>query len=280
METDRLITEFKLNLIIQRYSASTIKNYSSAVKSFLQFAEKKFNDPNELGVIDIEMYVLWKIERYEISSSHQHMIVASIEKFYNFVFGKDLNIKHLYPAQKQKSLPNYLTQSEVKSLIGTVENLKHKCIIMLLYGCGLRLSELLNLKIKDIDHTRMMIMIRNAKGYKDHIVMLSRILLDEIRMYAKQYIPKDFLFEGQSGRMYSPKSVQTIVKNYAQKVGINKHVTPQILRHSFAVHLLENGTDIRYIQNLLGHQSIKTTEIYTHLADISQVKIKSPLDFL
>ncbi|NCC99673.1 MAG: hypothetical protein EOL95_08255, partial [Bacteroidia bacterium] len=145
---------------------------------------------------------------------------------------------------------------------------------------GLRLSELLNIEICDVDSTDMVIHIRMAKGKKDRKVMLSKVLLTDLRTYFKEYQPVKYLFEGQSNEQYSAKSVQNVVKFAAQRAGITRHVTPHTLRHSFATHLLENGTDIRFIQELLGHQSVKTTEIYTHIADISKSAIRSPLDML
>ena len=280
MEIEKLLIEFEQKLILQRYSPSSIRNYKSAVKSFLEVAEKKFSHPNELDEISIEKYVLWKVQRHKIGSSQQRMIVASIDKFYASIYNKKLNIKHLYPARKSYSLPNYLTINEMKTLTISLENIKHRCIIKLLYGSGLRLSELLHLKVTDIDSESMIIHIKNSKGNKDRVVMLSKALLEELRIYFIKYKPVDFLFEGQSGGMYSPKSVQVIVKNAASKAGIKKKVTPHTLRHSFATHLLEAGTDIRFIQQLLGHSSIKTTEIYTHIADVTKSKIKSPLDLL
>jgi site-specific recombinase XerD len=165
-------------------------------------------------------------------------------------------------------------------MIDLTTNQKHKCIIKLLYGCGLRLSELLNLKITDIDSGNMVVHIQNSKGNKDRVVMLSNQLLQDLREYFLVYKPKEYLIEGQGGGIYSEKSVQNVVKDAAKRAGIKKQVTPHVLRHSFATHLLENGTDIRYIQQLLGHSSIKTTEIYTHITDISKSKIKSPLDYL
>ncbi|MDD2476516.1 MAG: tyrosine-type recombinase/integrase [Dysgonamonadaceae bacterium] len=280
MDIEGLLVKFEQKLILQRYSPSSIRNYKSAVKSFLEVAEKKFSHPSELDEVSIEKYVLWKVQRHKIGSSQQRMIVASIDKFYASIYNKKLNIKHLYPARKSYSLPNYLTINEVKSLTSSLENIKHRCIIKLLYGSGLRLSELLHLKVTDIDSESMVIHIKKSKGNKDRVVMLSKALLEELRIYFIKYKPVDFLFEGQSGGMYSPKSVQVIVKNAASKAGIKKKVTPHTLRHSFATHLLEAGTDIRFIQQLLGHSSIKTTEIYTHIADVTKSKIKSPLDLL
>lgn len=280
MQIETLLVDYERKLALQRYSKNTILNYKSAVKAFLQVAEKKFSSPNELGVIEIEKYVFWKINKHAVSHSYQRMIVASIDKFYQLVVGVELNLKHLYPSRKTHSLPKYLSLDEIKRMIDLTTNQKHKCIIKLLYGCGLRLSELLNLKITDINSGNMVVHIRNSKGNKDRVVMLSNLLLEDLRKYFLEYNPKEYLIEGQGGGLYSEKSVQTVVKDAAVRAGIKKQVTPHMLRHSFATHLLENGTDIRYIQQLLGHSSIKTTEIYTHVTDVSKSKIKSPLDFL
>lgn len=144
----------------------------------------------------------------------------------------------------------------------------------------MRVSEVLNLKITDIDSSQMRILIRGAKGNKDRSVMLSEQLLEDLRTYFKQYKPESYLFEGQHKAMYSAKSIQNIVKKAAKRAGIRKTATPHILRHSFATHLVENGTDVRYVQELLGHNSIKTTEIYTHITEAGKSKIKSPLDQL
>ncbi len=280
MDIDRLIEDFGRKLILQRYSSSSIQNYKSAVRSFLQIAEKRFSHPNELGEDAIEKYVFWKIEKHNVSISYQRMIVASIDKFYSAVLDRKLNIKHLYPTQKAHSLPRYLTLGEVKRLIDNVDNLKHRCIVKLLYGCGLRLHELICLELTDVDSENMLVRINHSKGNKDRMVMLSPLLLMELRAYAKEFKPRKYLIEGQGGGRYSDKSVQTIVKAAALRAGILKPVTPHVLRHSFATHLLENGTDIRYIQQLLGHNSIKTTEIYTHITDVSRSQIRSPLDSL
>jgi len=280
MNIEKLLLEFEQKLILQRYSLNSIRNYKSAVKSFLETAEKKFSHPNELNEEMIEKYVLWKVQEHKVGVSHQRMIIASIDKFYKSLYNRKLDIKHLYPSRKSHSLPNYLTKEEVRKLIAKVENIKHRCIIKLLYGSGLRLSELLHLKVSDIDSKSMIIHIRKSKGNKDRVVMLSNSLLQELRIYFKKHKPNDFLFEGQTGGIYSAKSVQMVVKKAASKAGIKKQVTPHTLRHSFATHLLESGTDVRFIQELLGHNSIKTTEIYTHITNISKSKIKSPLDSL
>jgi len=280
MDIDNLINKFEQSLKLQRYSPNSIRNYSSAVRSFLQIASQKFNDPRQLNEESLEKYISWKINKHRIGHSHQRMIVASLDKFYQLLYGIELKVKHLYPARKVHSLPHYLTVDEVKKMLQSVSNIKHKSILMLLYSAGLRLSELIDLRISDINSKDMLIYIRKAKGNKDRVVMLSPKLLNTLRKYFLEYKPLDYLFEGQQGGAYCAKSVQNIVKQAATKARIKKKVTPHILRHSFATHLLENGTDIRYIQQLLGHSSIKTTEIYTHITDISKSKIKSPLDLL
>jgi len=280
MDINHYLSQFEIRLRIQRYSDATIRNYKSALCQFLKIAERKFTSANEISISDIEKYVYWLIEKRKIGTSSQRMVVASIDKFYILVIGKHLDINYLYPKQKKQPLPNYLTLVEVKQLINSTNNIKHKCIIEMLYAGGLRLSDLLNLKIVDINSQDMIIVLKNGKGGKDRVVMLSQQLLIDLRSYFVDYKPKEFLFEGQFGGQYSEKSVQLVVKQAAMKAGITKHVTPHTLRHSFATHLLEKGTDIRYIQELLGHKSIQTTEIYTHITNVSKSTIKSPLDLL
>lgn len=280
MDMNNLLSTFEQRLRMQRYSEASIRNYKSAVGSFLQLASKKYDKPEDLDAKKIEKYVFWLIETKNISASYQRMVLASIDKFYNLVLNIQLPIKHLYPKRNEHPLPEYLNKEEIKRLLNNINNLKHKCILELLYSGGLRLSELLNIQITDVDSNDMIIHIRMAKGKKDRNIMLSEVLLSDLRVYFKQYKPKTFLFEGQKKEQYSAKSVQNIVHQAAKRAGIKKHVTPNTLRHSFATHLLEKGTDIRFIQELLGHQSVKTTEMYTHIADISKSEIKSPLDMI
>jgi len=177
-------------------------------------------------------------------------------------------------------LPAVLSEEEVISILRQIINLKHKCIIYLIYSGGLRLSEVVHLKISDIDSHRKVITINGAKGKKDRISLLSDAVLALLREYYKQYKPKEWLFEGQKGGKYSPKSVQKIFQAACIKSGIKKHATIHTLRHSFATHLLEHGTDLRYIQELLGHKNSKTTEIYTHITKKGWDKIESPIDYL
>jgi site-specific recombinase XerD len=181
---------------------------------------------------------------------------------------------------QKKKLPTVLNEQEVIQIFNVTENIKHKAILMLAYSAGLRLSELVNVKIKDIDSTRMQIRIEQAKGKKDRYSLLSIKLLEVLRKYFKDYKPKQWLFEGINGGMYSPRSIQLIMGESVKKAGITKKVGVHTLRHSFATHLLEGGTDLRYIQSLLGHESSKTTEVYTHITTKGFDQIKSPLDRL
>lgn len=267
-------------LQIQRYSPSSIKNYQSNLFLFLTVASEKYTSAEEIKIAAIEKYIFWKIKKDNISASHQRIILASIAKFYELVLDKRINLKHLYPQRKEYKLPNYLTFNEVTKLIDITTNLKHKSIIMLLYSGGLRLSEVVNLKITDIDSNSMTITIRQAKGKKERQVMLSERFLLIFRQYCLKYQPSCYLFEGQNNLQYSGRSIQQVVKESAIKSGINKKISPHILRHNFATHLLESGTDIHYIQELLGHKNLKTTEIYAKLTDVAKNKVKSPLDRL
>lgn len=195
------------------------------------------------------------------------------------VFDQTLKIDYLFPKRTEQKLPKYLNREEVKKILAVVENLKHKAILSLLYGCGLRLTEVINLQINNIDSNNVVININQAKGKKDRQVMLPQALLPLLKAYFKKYRLKAYLFEGQSGLRYSPRSMQIFLKEAAAKAKIIKKVSPHILRHSLAIHLLENGTDIRYIQQLLGHNSLNTTQIYTHITDVAKQRVQSPLDF-
>lgn len=179
--------------------------------------------------------------------------------------------------RKQKQLPKVLSKQEILDLIENTNNLKHRCIVSLLYSAGLRRSELLNLKLGDIDSKRMLITVKAAKGNKDRMTVLIPTLLNDLRAYYKKFKPKSFLFEGPRNKPYTASSVLKVISAAAGRAGIHKKVTPHMLRHSFATHLLEDGTDIRHIQLLLGHNSTKTTEIYTHVAETSFNSIKDLL---
>jgi len=182
--------------------------------------------------------------------------------------------------RKEKYLPEVLSQEEIVKVMNATVNLKHKAILMTIYSAGLRIGEAINLRVKDIDSKRMQIRVEQAKGKKDRYTLLSNKTLALLRKYVAEYKPKEWLFEGINGGQYSTSSIQANLKIAVDKVGIKKRVTVHTLRHSFATHLLESGTDIRYIQSLLGHSSGKTTEIYTHITTRGFDQIVSPIDNL
>jgi len=207
-------------------------------------------------------------------------MINAIKFYYEMVMNMPNRFYNIERPIKEEKLPVVLSKKEVASLLSGIHNIQHRCMVSLLYAAGLRLSELLKLKITGIDSDRMLIRVKGAKGNKDRYTILSRSLLKDLRQYYLQYRPKELLFEGPMGDRYSDTSVRKIVKRAAQRVGIRKTVGPHTLKHSFATHLLEDGTDLRYIQTLLGHNSSKTTEIYTHVATNIVKGIQSPLDTL
>ena len=216
-----------------------------------------------------------------LSSSYQNQIVNSIKLYFKTCRDTKIEIDKIHRPKRAKALPNVLSKEEVKKILDAHSNLKHKAMLSMIYSCGLRRSELLNLKFSDIDSKRNIVLLKNAKGKKDRIAPLSPKILAMLRTYYKEYKPKNWLFEGQKqGEQYSEKSLQSVLKQALQKVGITKPVTLHWLRHSYATHLLESGTDLRYIQELLGHSSSKTTEIYTHVSTKNIQQIKSPFDDL
>ena len=179
---------------------------------------------------------------------------------------------------QEKKLPDVLSKEEIKLIFACCTNLKHKCLLEIIYSAGLRRSEALQLKLKDIDSKRMLIKIRAGKGKKDRYTLLSKPVLNDLREYFTAYKPKIWLFEGQNSAQYSATSIVKVLKKYALKAGIKKRVHIHMLRHSFATHLLEQGTNLRVIQELLGHEDIKTTEIYTHISSLEIDKVINPID--
>lgn len=265
---------YLLKLELKRYSANTVKNYISSFESFINhFKDKELKEINE---IDIREYLQFLIQK-GVSNSQVNLTINSIKFYYETVLGMPNRFYSIERPRKEKSLPEVLSKEEILKIIESANNLKHKCIIGLLYSSGLRRSELLNLDVTDIDSKRMVVIIKNAKGNKDRISVLSAHLLKDLQSYYRVYRPEKYLFEGLKGGKYSASSVLNIVKSTATKAGIHRKVTPHMLRHSFATHLLENGTDLRHIQILMGHNSTKTTEIYTHVANNSFSEIKDLL---
>lgn len=264
-------------LKIKKYAYSTAKTYTSMFEGFINYYKTK--DFNSLDENDIRNYLEYLVSKNK-SNSYINQAVNSIKFYYEIVLGMPNRFYSVERPRKERKLPVVISTLDVKNMIDVTKNMKHKCIISLLYSSGLRRNELLNLKLSDIDSKRMIIKVNQGKGNKDRLTIFSAILLRDLRIYYKEYKPKVYLFEGVKEEQYSGESVLKIVKKAAYKASIKVNVTPHTLRHSFATHLLEAGTDLRYIQSVLGHSSTKTTEIYTHVATNSIKDIKSPLDAL
>ena len=273
------VDTFRKWLMSKRYSSNTIKTYSDAISVFLNFYKnKEIQDITNQDIVDFNNhYILSK----NLSSSYQNQMVNSIKLFYREIENRHLDLNLVHRPKREKPLPNVLSKEEVKDLLEVHNNLKHKVMLSLIYSCGLRCGELLSLEPHHIDSKRNIVVIKNAKGKKDRIVPLSLRILELLRDYFKMYKPEKFLFEGQiKGQPYDSRSLQLVLKQAVKKAGIAKPVTLHWLRHSYATHLLESGTDLRYIQELLGHSSSKTTEIYTHVSTKNLQQIRSPFDDL
>ncbi len=282
IEQSRLIDLLKFeyhNILSQaNFSEQSIKNYISGFVSFLKYFD--FKHPYNISDIEIRKYLFFCIEKQNFSSSYTNNQINTINFYYKNLLSRKIGKQYLLRPKRERKLPVVLSTTEVQAMIKCTENLKHRIMIALLYSSGLRRGELLNLKVNDIDFSRNVINIRKGKGKKDRQSLLANNIKLIFEAYIKEYKPKEFLFEGQFGRKYGTSSLAKVVTKARKRVNINKEVTPHVLRHSFATHLLENAVDIRYIQELLGHSSIKTTERYTHVANTTQQKIISPLDRL
>ena len=262
----------------KRYSESTIKTYSAYFVDFMHYFSER--DLAEVTSEEINAYLLELINKWDISTSEQNQRINAIKFFYEKVLRKERHVYEIERPRKEKILPDVLSKEEIGAILKATDNVKHKTIISVIYSCGLRRSEAIDLMISDIDSKRMMIKITGAKGKKDRYVQLSEGLLKLLRRYYTEYKPKVWLFEGQKGGQYTAESISNLLKTAAQKAGINKRVHPHILRHSFATHQLEQGIDIRFIQSWLGHESVKTTQRYTHVSEHNFKNFKNPLDEL
>ena len=272
----QVLAEMEQKLTLKAYSPSTIKNYASSLSQFLGFFESR--DLKDITKEEIEAFVYHQITKYKISESAQNTLINAIKAYYEHVLGRERTIYEIQRPKKSLTLPNILSQEEVKAILHSVDNLKHWAILMLIYSAGLRISEAIKLRIRDIHSDEGYIFIKGAKNKKDRKTVLSPVLLVLLRQYYKVYKPSYWLFEGQEGGQYSTTSIQAVFRRAIEKSNSNPWATVHTLRHSFATHLLQKGTNLRYVQALLGHESSKTTEIYTHVLSISNKNIQSPLD--
>jgi len=278
MNKQEIIKIFRKQLVIENYSKQTIKNYTSALQLFLKYIKNLIIKQVSSKEIQNYLYYCKANKKYSYSSMKQ--VVATISYLHKKVLKKPIPEALDVKFRKPYTLPVVLSSEEIFKILTVTKNLKHKTILLLIYSAGLRLNELLELRISDIDSTAMKIHVKQGKNKKDRYLMLSENALKFLNEYYKNYKPNCYVFEGQNGGKYSPKSVQNIFKVAVKKAGIKKKVTVHSLRHSFATHLLDAGTDIRFIQELLGHKRLETTQIYTHVSSYSINKIKSPADIL
>jgi site-specific recombinase XerD len=266
MKISNLLKNYERDLKVKNYAQNSIANYLSQIKLFLNYFKNK-DSAKHISTDEIKNYLLTANE----VNSQRHMHSA-IKLFYKFTVIQPQKFSHIEYARKEKKLPKIIDKDSLLGKIVLIENIKHKAIISIAYSVGLRVSEVCNLKITDIDSKRMLISVNQAKGKKDRLVPLSENILKLLRKYFLIYKPKDYLFEGEKGGRYSERSCQQIVKKY---LGNDCHF--HLLRHSHATVLLESGTDIRIIQKILGHSSVKTTEIYTHVSNQILQKVNLPI---
>lgn len=274
VQLQRLVNQLKL----KGYSQNTIRCYSQEFAQFLYFLNEK--DAQICSEVEVKSFLLHCINNLKLKENTLHSRISGIKFYFEQVLFASKIFLEIPRPKKQLKLPKALNTSEVKLIFEVTKNLKHNTILKLCYGMGLRLSEITNLKISDIDSKTMQVHIQCGKGKKDRYVNLPESILEQLRDYYREYKPKEYLFEGQYGGQYSTRTIQKTFKISLREAKIIKKVGIHSLRHSFATHLLENGTDIRFIQELLGHNDIKTTFIYTNVTDKSLRKISSPLDFL
>ncbi len=268
-------------LVLMAYSPSTIRTYLNETSQLLQLLQNKLAD--ELDSDQLKRYLVFCLEKLGIKENTLHSRMNALKFYYEQVLGREKFFWEIPRPKKPYLLPKLLNEEELRKLFNALTNKKHKAMLFTAYSAGLRVSEIVALKIADIDSKRMQIFIHRAKGKKDRYVNLSPVLLDILRSYIKEYkpAPRKYLFESErSLEAYPTRTVQQIFTNAKIKAGIKKEVGVHSLRHSFATHLLDKGTDIKYIKELLGHFSIKTTERYLHLSKKQLINIASPFDDL
>lgn len=265
-------------LTLKRYSWRTAKAYKNCFRQFIRY----YDDikPSQITRQQINDYLTMLIRERNVSISYQGQVMSAIKMFYAAIVGQEDKVNSLFHPKKAQKLPKVFTEEEVSALLRSVDNLKHRCLLMLVYSAGLRLGEVIALRLPDLQPEANRLFVRGGKGNKDRCTILSEKAWMHLRTYLEVYKPIEWVFEGSTGGQYSERSVQEIFVHAKQRSMVNPDATVHTLRHSFATHLLEKGVDLRYIQELLGHASTKTTEIYTHITKKGWDKIKSPLDSL
>lgn len=261
-----------------RYSSRTVESYMAMLEFFFRYFSGK--DPSEIGGDEISRFLHDFIIRLGYSAAYQNQMISAIKTYYNITGSDTFDTAGLERPRRRRALPKVFSKEEVSTILNSSGNIKHKLLLWIIYSCGLRRSEVTNIMLRDLDRDRAIIHIREGKGMVDRIVPVSEKVWAKIDEYIVSYKPRKYLFEGQTGGRYSSESVYRVFKEALRRAGINKDVGVHSLRHSYATHLHENGLDIRYIQELLGHKSSKTTEIYTHVSRRNLIQVRSPIDDL
>jgi site-specific recombinase XerD len=272
-----LVDNFMQLLGIKRYSRKSIKTYSQIMRKFVSAF---LDGVEELAEAEIQEWMYRTLKPLDFPYATVKSYATTLRLFYREMFRREVSLDFARHVRRDETLPVVMSRQEVKALLDSVTNLKHKAILTTLYAAGLRLGEVISLELRVVDSPRMVIRVRKGKGKKDREVMLSPQFLELLRSYYVKFRPLRFLFEGTPGMPYSERSVQALLKANLKKAGIERNATVHTLRHSFATHLLEDGVDVRYVQEFLGHKNISTTQIYTHLTDNARKKIRSPLETL
>jgi len=275
-ECQLIMDKYHEKIVLKGYSQSTLRIYKSALYYYLSYFESK--DIPNISKEQIEGYVYHLKSRYKISEAKQNLVINAIKLLYEKVYDQPREYYEIQRPKKSVNLPNVLSEEEVTLLLSSLTNIKHKAILSTIYSGGLRLREVINLRITDIRSNDGYIFIRGGKGKKDRQTVLSHALLLLLRQYVRQHRPSYWLFEGADGGQYSPSSVQKFFRRAVKKSNINAWSTIHTLRHSFATHLLQQGANLRQVQSILGHNNPKTTEIYTHMLAMNNKVITSPLD--
>lgn len=275
---EEAVTALEQCLLLKRYSWRTIKSYKNCFRQFIRHYDD--TKPSQLTRKQMDDYVSHLIKSKNISESHQNQILSAIKMFYAEVVEQEHKVMNLWRPKNPQKIPTVLTEQEVTQLLKSIENTKHQCILMLVYSAGLRLGEVVALRLTDLQPEKNRLFVRGAKGKKDRCTILAPKTWERLKHYLEVHKPLEWVFEGANGGQYSSRSVQEIFTRAKLRAKINSHATVHTLRHSFATHLLEKGVDLRYIQELLGHESSKTTEIYTHITRKGWDKLKSPIDDL
>ncbi|HPJ60819.1 MAG TPA: tyrosine-type recombinase/integrase [Bacteroidales bacterium] len=272
------LDSLRMYLEENRYSTRTIESYMAMLGFFFRYFNEV--DPVEISGEEINRFLHDFIIRLGYSASYQNQMISAIKTYYNITGVDRFDAEGISRPRRRRALPKVFSKEEVSIILNASGNIKHKLLLWIIYSCGLRRSEVTNIRLRDLDRDRGIIHIREGKGMVDRIVPVSEKVWGKIDEYIRSYSPREYLFEGQSGGRYSSESVYRVFKCALRRAGINKDVGVHSLRHSYATHLHENGLDIRYIQELLGHRSTKTTEIYTHVSRRNLIQVRSPIDDL